>query len=346
MEASASELGRLPYPILIADIGGTNARFAILKDSMSDPAEFPTAGTAGFSSLEEAIQNVVLDKTSVHPRSAILAVAGPVSSDEIELTNHGWHFLAPDLLNRLRLEELVVINDFEAQALAVTALQPEDMEQIGGGDGENGAARAVLGPGTGLGVAGLVRVKGVWVPVAGEGGHVDIGPRTDREAAILAQLAPAGTRISAEEVLSGRGLANLYAAVAKADGALAARITPAEVSAGALSGSDSVAKEALSVFVTLLGRLAGDMALIFMASGGVFLTGGIAAKILPALRTGALREAFENKDPHSQFLAQIPIKVVTHPTAALVGLAAFAREPGNFGIQTGRRRWRAGMDNR
>ncbi len=344
MEANASEIGRLPYPILIADIGGTNARFAILKDSLSAPAEFPVTDTAGFSSLTEAIQSVVLDKTSLHPKSAILGVAAMVSSDEIELTNRGWRFRAPELLKRLRLEELVVINDFEAQALAVTALQPEDMEQIGGGDGEQGAARAVLGPGTGLGVAGLVQVKGVWVPVAGEGGHVDIGPRTCREAAIFSQLAPPGTRISGEEVLSGRGLTNLYAAVAKAESVHVEPITPAEVSAAALSGSDSVAEEALSVFVTLLGRLAGDMALIFMASGGVFLTGGIAAKILPALRTGALRKAFEEKDPHSQFLAQIPIKIVTHPTAALVGLAAFARDPDNFGIQTGRRRWRADPD--
>ena len=343
MEAQASEIAGLPCPILIGDVGGTNARFAILPDSMSEPTGFPAASNAGFSSLEETIRRTVLDKSSVRPKSAILAVAGMVSGDEIELTNRGWLIDPRNMLERLRLDQIVVLNDFEAQALAVSALRPGDMEQIGGGGATPGASCVVMGPGTGLGVAGLIRAGRVWIPVAGEGGHIDIGPRTPREVEVFSRLRETGRRISAETVLSGRGLTNLYSAIGSADGSKGGPVEPARISEAALRGDDPAAVETLSLFAVLLGRLCGDMALIFKAGGGVYLTGGIARKILPALRTGAFRAAFEDKEPHRAYLAGIPLKAVTHPLAALVGIAAFARNPGAFGIRTEGRHWRATM---
>ena len=329
----------LRFPVLIGDIGGTNARFAILLDAYAEPKEFPSVRTADFASLDEAIEAAVLDRTSVRPLSALLAVAGPVDGDEIALTNHGWVVRPRRMFETLGLEEVVVLNDFEAQALGVVALGPEHMEKIGGGEAEEEASRVVLGPGTGLGVAGLVHARHMWIPVPGEGGHVDIGPRSPRDFAVFPHIEAIEGRISAEQMLCGRGLVNLYRAVAAADGVEPRLSAPAEITAAALSGGDAVAAEALGVFVTCLGRLAGDMALVFMSRGGVFLTGGIVQKIVPALKDGRFRAAFEDKAPHSALMRAMPVHVVTHPLAALAGLAAYARTPARFGVETEGRRW-------
>lgn len=329
----------LKFPVLIGDIGGTNARFAILLDAYAEPKEFPGVRTADFASLDEAIQSAVLDRTSVRPLSALLAVAGPVDGDEIALTNYGWVVRPRQMFETLGLEEVVVLNDFEAQALGVVALGPEHMEKIGGGEPEDEASRVVLGPGTGLGVAGLVHARGMWIPVPGEGGHVDIGPRTPRDFAVFPHVETIEGRISGEQMLCGRGLVNIYRAVAAADGVAPRLSTPADITGAALAGEDGVAAEALGIFVTCLGRLAGDMALVFMSRGGVFLTGGIAQKITAALRDGRFRAAFEDKAPHSELMRAMPVYVVTHPLAALAGLAAYARMPSRFGVETEGRRW-------
>ena len=329
----------LKFPVLIGDIGGTNARFAILVDSYAEPKQFPTVQTADFATIDEAIQTAILDRTSIQPRSAVLAVAGPVDGDEIELTNCNWVVKPRAMFGTLGLEDIVVLNDFEAQALAVVALGPEHMEKIGGGEPEESAGRVVLGPGTGLGVAGLVHACRTWIPVPGEGGHVDIGPRTARDMQVFPHIEKIEGRISAEQMLCGRGLVNLYRAVAKADSREAGFTTPAEITSAALDGSDGVAVEALQIFVTCLGRLAGDLALVFMSRGGVFLTGGIAQKIVPALKNGLFRAAFEDKAPHNDLVKAMPVYVITHPLAALTGLAAYARTPARFGVETEGRRW-------
>jgi glucokinase len=332
----------MKFPVLIGDIGGTNARFAILVDAYAEPKEFPTVQTASFATIDEAIQTAILDKTSVLPLSAVLAVAGPVDGDEIALTNCDWVVKPRQMFETLGLEEVVVLNDFEAQALGVVALGPEHMEQIGGGEAEDAASRVVLGPGTGLGVAGLVHARHTWIPVPGEGGHVDMGPRSERDFAVFPHIEKIEGRISAEQMLCGRGLVNLYRAVARADGKQARFTTPAEITSAALDRSDATAAEALDIFVTCLGRLAGDLALIFMSRGGVFLTGGIAQKIVPALKNGLFRAAFEDKAPHNALVRSMPVYVITHPLAALAGLAAYARTPGRFGVETEDRHWARG----
>jgi glucokinase len=339
MPAQTDDTTILRFPVLIGDIGGTNARFAILVDAYAEPKEFPIVQTANFETIDEAIQTAILDKTSVMPLSTVLAVAGPVDGDEIELTNCNWVVKPRQMFETLGLEEVVVLNDFEAQALAVVALGPEHLEKIGGGEPEPMAGRVVLGPGTGLGVAGLVHSRHTWIPVPGEGGHVDIGPRTERDFAVFPHIERIEGRVSAEQMLCGRGLVNLYRAVAAADGRPAHFTTPAEITSAALAQSDAMAQEALDIFVTCLGRLAGDLALVFMSRGGVFLTGGIAQKIIPALKNGLFREAFEDKAPHGELMQQMPVYVITHPLAALTGLAAYARTPALFGVETDGRRW-------
>lgn len=329
------------FPILIGDIGGTNARFAILVDAYAEPKQFPILATADFATIEEAIQIGVFDKTSVQPRAAILAVAGPIKDDEIDLTNCDWVVRPREMIRTLGFEDVIVINDFEAQALAAASLGPEHIEQIGGGEIRPSSSRVVVGPGTGLGVAGLVHARHTWFPVPGEGGHVDIGPRSARDYDLFPHFETIGGRVSAEQLLCGRGLMNIYRTVCKADGVEATAKNPAEVTTAWSDGSDPAAAEAIALFATYLGRIAGDLALIFMARGGVYLAGGIAQKIIPALRQPLFREAFEDKAPHEGILKRIPTFVITHPLAALSGLAAYARTPVRFGVATEGRRWKA-----
>lgn len=331
--------GALDFPVLIGDIGGTNARFALVETARSRTVALPSVRTADYPSLDDAVAASIAATTMPPPRSAILAVAAPVDGDEIPLTNCPWVVRPGRLADAFDLSSVTLLNDFEAQAMAAVALGPANLVQIGGGQGDPEASRVVLGPGTGLGVAGLVRARGAWVPVPGEGGHVDIGPRTQRDRQVFARLETIEGRISAEQMLCGRGLVNIYRAIAAADGNPALLADPAAITAAGLAGTDPIAEETVSIFVTCLGRLAGDLALIFMARGGVFLTGGIAQKIVPALADGRFRAAFEDKAPHSALVASMPVSVITHPLAAIEGLAAHARDPGLFAIETRDRRW-------
>jgi glucokinase len=262
-----------------------------------------------------------------------------VDGDEIPLTNCPWVVKPRGMFSTIGVSDVVVLNDFEAQALAVVALGVEKMEKIVDGEPEPDGSRVVLGPGTGLGVAGLIRACGRWIPIPGEGGHMDIGPRSPRDLEIFPHLERIEGRISGEQILCGRGLVNAYRAVAAASGAEPRLTTPAEVTAAALAKGDAIAEEALSFFVTCLGRTAGDLALVFKSHGGVFLTGGIAQKIVPALKAENFRQAFEDKAPHIAMMRSMPIYVITEPLAALAGLAAYARRPDDFGVETRGRYW-------
>ncbi|CDN50483.1 glucokinase [Neorhizobium galegae] len=337
--ADTMKTDKLPFPILIGDIGGTNARFSILLDAYAEPKPFPNVRTADYPTIDDAIQKIVLDSSSVQPRSAILAIAGPIDGDEIDLTNCDWVVRPKGMITQLGFEDVLVVNDFEAQALAVAAMPDEYRETLGPNNQPHMASRVVLGPGTGLGVAGLVYARHMWFPVPGEGGHVDVGPRSERDFEIFPHLKRIEGRVSAEEILSGRGVVNIYQAVCAADGLQPAFSDPADITAHGLGGSNSQAVETLSLFATYLGRVAGDMALIFMARGGVYLAGGISQKIIPALKGPEFRAAFEDKAPHTELMGTIPTFVVTHPQAALAGLASFARTPSAYGLSMDGRRW-------
>jgi glucokinase len=342
MQASPMTVEPLAFPVLLGDIGGTNARFALLSDAHAEPRVFTAAVTADHPDIETAIEETVLARTSLTPCTAVIALAGPVSGDEVDLTNAHWVVRPRNAMARLTLKDIVLLNDFEALALALPALPESDMEAIGGGQHDARGAKVVLGPGTGLGVAGLIHAANLWIPVPGEGGHVSFGPVEADEFAIFAAMEPEDGRISAEAVLAGRGLVRLYRAVAQVEGVAASLSQPAEVSEAGLSGGDTTARRTLELYGRLLGRLAGDMALTFMATGGVYLGGGIAPRLLPVLREGGFRRAFEAKAPHSSLMAAIPTHVITAPTPALTGLASFARTPSSFGVSLAGRRWRQG----
>ncbi len=340
------------FPVLIGDIGGTNARFAIVIDANSEPKRFDTFPTARYETINEGVQTEILDKTSLLPKSAVIAVAGPVDGDEIPLTNCPWVVKPKTMLHDLGLTDIVILNDFEAQALAAVALGDDSLVQIGGGKPDAYASRVVLGPGTGLGVAGLVHARNAWIPVAGEGGHIDVGPRNARDAEFFPHLVPIEGRISAEQILCGRGIVHLYRAICAADGVEPSLALPrddeeknppdpAPVTAAGLKNANPQAAETLRTFVRILGQVAGDIALVFKARGGVFISGGIGQKLIEALKWPEFASGFEDKAPHSRTLmAPTPRYVITHPTAALEGLACFARTPTRFGLSTEGRRWR------
>ncbi len=327
------------FPVLIGDIGGTNARFALIESQNGEPHSFENVQTADFANIDVAIRDAILPQTKLRPKTAILAIAGPISGDEIELTNCPWVVRPWVMMDVLGLQDVVVINDFEAQALAVASLDKKHLTQIGGGAPIEGASRVVLGPGTGLGVAGLVRVGESWLPIPGEGGHVDMGPRTPRDYQIFPHIELLEGRISGEQILCGRGMVNLYRAICVADGLAPRYSEPKQVTEAAFSGGDVTAKETVELFATYLGRLAGDLALIFMARGGVYLSGGIAQKIIAVLQDGGMRAAFDDKAPHSEFMKSTPVFVVTHPLAAVAGLSAYARVPGSFSLNLEGKRW-------
>jgi len=329
----------IPTQALVADIGGTNARFAIANLetlSLSDIRTFPTAEHA---TLADAIRAYLKDapETVAH---AGLAVAAPLREDTVKFTNAAWTFKQSTLAKEAGLEAAYVFNDFEAQAYALPVLSADELHSLHGGKAVENAPKVVLGPGTGLGVAGLVRSPSGWVPVPGEGGHQTFPAENERELALLERMRVGLERLSVERVLSGPGLADLYRAIAASYGFSDAGLSPAKVEQLAIGGEDEMAVEALNFFVQWLGRFAGDMALVFGARGGVYLGGGIPQKILPALQKPGFREAFEDKAPHEELMATIPTFVVTHRLAALAGLSAFARMPGSFGVATDGRRWR------
>lgn len=327
-----------PCPTLIGDIGGTNARFQIVEED-GNVSGFDPVRTADFGSAEEAIEQAVLGKTDLQPRTVILAAAGPIKADGLDLTNAGWKILADDFLMSGPWRELVLMNDFEAQALALPFLGDNDIEIVGPASPTAERNKAAIGPGTGLGVGSLIHSDGKWIPVAGEGGHIDLGPRSNREAAIWEYLETIEGRISGEQVLSGDGLENLYRACCLASGREPQLAIATDISNAAMDGVDTSAEESLNVFCTCLGRVAGDLALTNMTRGGIYIAGGIGRQILPFLKESGFRAAFDDKAPHASLMRSTATVVVTHPLPALLGLAGYARAPSDFLIDLDHRRW-------
>jgi glucokinase len=329
----------VPFPVLIGDIGGTNARFAVIEDRDSALTVFPSVATADFPDIESAVVKSVLAHTELRPRAAIIDLAGPIVGDAVDLTNAHWVVRPRNMIGRLSVEDAVLLNDFEALALSLTSLDNKALVPIGKAAGGSGA-KVVLGPGTGLGVGALVDAGGVWIPVPGEGGHVALGPANPDEFPLWTNIEPEHGRVSAEALLSGRGLVRLYRAVAATEAREVQFSTPADITRAALSSStDPVASRTVMLYCRLLGRLAGDVALTFMARGGVYIAGGIAPRILPVLLGGEFRRAFEAKAPHQELMAKIATSVIVSENPALQGLATFARSPDFFGVNLSGRRW-------
>ncbi|SDR18412.1 glucokinase [Pseudovibrio sp. Tun.PSC04-5.I4] len=328
----------LPYPVLVADIGGTNARFALIEGPNSATILCGQESTNAHATIQDAIRAAVLDAGHAAPRSAVLAVAAPVSGDKIALTNASWVIEPPALIAELGLEQVVILNDFEAQGLALPSLTSMDLDQIGGGEAKSNTTKFVVGPGTGLGAGALIRSCGKWIPVPGEGGHVELGPLSPEEYRIWPFIERIGGRIGAEQILCGAGLVRMAKAVLQADRVDRTFEKPSDVPMAAEDG-DEVAQKVMRLFCSALGRVAGDFALTNLAVGGVYLAGGIAPKISRWLHEGEFRAAFEAKAPHETIMRSIPTYIITHSSPALEGLAAYTRAPEDYLVELTGRSW-------
>lgn len=329
----------LPFPVLFADIGGTNARFAMLAAADGDVRHFDTVETRRFSGVGDAIEAAVIATGAPRPRSLVFALAGPIGAESTRLTNCPWVVTPRELIDRFGLAEVVLLNDFEALALCLPGLAAADLAVIGAALPPEGGTKVVIGPGTGLGAAGLVDASGLWVPVPGEGGHIDLAPVSERDYAIWPHIDRPTARVSGETLICGSGLLRLYRAIAAADAVPALCASPAEVTAAAEAG-DALAIETVMLLGEHLGRVAGNLALTFLARGGVYLAGGIAPRIVRFLRDGRFRAAFEDKHPHQRLMASMATAIIVHDRPALAGLVDFARRPDRFRLGLEGRRWR------
>lgn len=305
---------------LIGDVGGTKTRLALV-DKGTAWTHMQTWRNEEFDALETII-DVYLEQYKVRPETAALAVAGPVRAGKVRLTNRGWTIDAGRLAERYSLEYCHVVNDFAAVALGLPGLTDADRVQAGGGRPDTSSPVAVVGPGTGLGVAGIVPGRDGGRILVTEGGHTTLAAADDRQAAILACLRRRFGHVSGERAVSGQGLENIYRALGEIDGCEVQALDAAAIGTAAVAGSDVVAVEALRQFFRFLGALAGDLALSYGALGGVYVAGGIVPRYLEALQKSDFRRAFEAKGRMYEYLAPIPVYVIVHDEVELLGLAA------------------------
>ena len=332
----------MPELALVADIGATNARFALIAPGGRDIVAPLIMPCADFPGLAEAVQAYLRKSgTGEPPRLAAMDVAGPIIGDWVELTNHPWRIEISAVRRALRLEKLAIINDFAALARAVPLLGPADRTAIRAGSSEPGAPVAVLGPGTGLGVAAVVpNGSGGWIPIASEGGHVTLAATDEHEDAILVQLRRRFGHVSAERVLSGPGLVNLHEAVCAVAGERPEPLNPEQVAERARAG-EARPRETLALFFGWLGNVAGNLALTVGARGGVAIAGGIVPRYLPLLGASDFERRFLGKGRLRPYLEPIPVDVVTHPLPAFIGLAGLLGEMAGAGDRTAGSRARA-----
>lgn len=312
-------------PRLLGDVGGTHARFAWQASAGHPLQDIRTLRCAEHESLAEALRSYVSQVAMPAPQEAAIGIASPITSDRVRMTNHGWSFSIEALRQSMQLQRLRVINDFTALALSLPDVPAEHLLAIGGGLSAPGAALALIGPGTGLGVSGLVPDgRGGWLPLSGEGGHVSLAAQSDLEFRVIQHLAArhAG-HVSAERVLSGPGLVALYQALAQVNAAAHDPLLDAsQITQGALQARDPLCLQTLDMFSAFLGTVAGDLALTLGARGGVYLGGGILPHWRDWLKTSPFRARFEAKGRYRDYLAAIPVWLVDAPTSpALWGAA-------------------------
>ena len=316
--------------LLIADIGGTNARFALAEPRAELPLlddsvrEF---AVADFPSLADAAGHY-LEQAGAHADRGVFAVAGRIDGDEARITNHPWVISRRRTCEQLGFQDVHLLNDFAAQAMAISLYRSEDVVQIGGAGWTPAPAGeprtyAVLGPGTGLGVGGLVVRDGRCYPLETEGGHVSFPPGTPEEIRILEILSAQFGRVSNERLICGPGLVNIHRAVCEMAGVDPGMPEPKDITARAAQG-DPLSMRTVDVFCAVFGAIAGDLVLTLGAWDGVFLTGGLVPKMLDSLRHSGFRQRFEYKGRFSPNMARVPSLAVMHPRAGLLGAAAYA----------------------
>jgi glucokinase len=319
--------------VLVGDIGGTNARFALVKPGSVTLSHILTLETADFPGIEAAIQcySRQMGVSGIH--RACLALACPVTDDDIVMTNNHWVFHRQQLMNHLGLQQLKLVNDFTAMALGMLQVPGQDLVDVhightavchsqAEGHWYEQGTRLVIGPGTGLGVSGLVPVQGGWVPLSGEGGHVSFAPTSAAEYAILQGMQQRYGRVSVERLLSGQGLLDMYQILAQIHGLDAECATPASISQQAQQDEHSLGRRTLTHFFEILGAVVGDQALTLGARGGVYLCGGILPRVKELFLASQFHAAMINKGRFQHYLEDVPVWLCVADNPGLLGAAA------------------------
>lgn len=326
---AARHLVSAPAPWLVADIGGTNARFGWMAGPGTSVAHVRTLACASHAGPAEAAAAYLaglrdqLGSGFEPPRAAAWAVATAVGDDRITLTNSGWSFSRDGARAGLGLDRLEVLNDFEALALALPCLQPTQLRPVGrAGAPATGGAMAVVGPGTGLGVAAIVPHGGRWVALPGEGGHATLAPADEFESAVLAAARREFEHVSAERLLSGIGLPVLHRAVAAVEGVATDAVDAERIVERGLAGTDARCSLTLDLFCAMLGGFAGNVALTVGARGGLYVGGGIVPRLGERFFVSRFRERFEAKGRFRPYLQAIPTFLITDTLVALTGAGA------------------------
>ncbi len=302
-----------PFPRIVGDVGGTHSRFAWVEAADDPLTNFADYDNAEYAGLGDVMAKYLADEGRPPPAACAIGIASPIDGGKVEMTNSQWSFTPAQLQRRFGLGRFQVLNDFEALARGLPTLKPDELMQVGGdAAGLEGAAFALLGPGTGLGMSGLLRTARGPVPVVGEGGHTTLAAGDVEEDAILAALRRALGHVSAERVLSGEGLVNLYRAICAVSGRPAADYTPADITSRV--DVDDDCRCAVDRFFGFLGSVAGDLALTLGARGGVYIAGGIVPRLGDAIHRSAFRARFEAKGRFAAYLAPIPVWVILDAT--------------------------------
>jgi glucokinase len=329
-----------PYPVMVCDIGGTNVRFAVSAEPGAALGVVAFGKTAEHTGLEAALAAVLRNVSP--PHSFIVCAAGPVAGRMLKLTNAAWTIDGAALADRFGFAQGLLFNDFEAQALSLPVLDAADWTAIGQPLAWRGGAQVVLGSGTGLGVGALVEAAGRFLALPSEAGHMNFDPATREEELLWRHIeTDAIGRVSAEHLLSGAGLVRLHRARLRAAGREPGEIDDAsEIAARARGERTSEEAQSIALFFKLLARFAGDLALAFLAHGGVTFSGGIFPKLVEFVDPAAFRAAFEAKAPHQGMMRQIATRLICNEASVLAGMAAVAHKPENYIIDYDSRAWR------
>jgi len=316
--------------LLIGDIGGTNARFALARPDEPGFSDELTLHCANYETAQQGVMDYLERSGRTAPDIICLAAAGPVVDDSVRFTNNNWVIDGRQLRQQFPASAVRLLNDFEAIAWSIPLLGENDLATVGlvpsELEGKSEFTLAVLGPGTGLGAGGLLARGGGIFPIVGEGSHAGFAPETRMQFEVLKQLRQRYERVSDERLISGPGLENIYWALRRIHGKSEARITAAEIFSRVLANEDVIAAESTQLFYEALGQVAGNLALALGAFDGVYLAGGIVKRYPDMLKTSSFRSGFENKGRHRSLMERVPTLLILHPQPGLLGASYCARE--------------------
>lgn len=316
------------HPLLIADIGGTNARFALASNEAPFFEQAQTLQCIDYATVEDAIDTYLQTHGLNQLGGICFAVAGPIKFESVSFTNSHWTIKSSDLRARYAIDRAQLLNDFEAIAYSLAQLSAEDVSAIGPEgiiDTKRDFTFGVLGPGSGLGVAGLIQRDGQLHPLPTECGHVGFAPDNEQQDQILQILRHKFGRVSNERLLSGPGLVNTHEALCEINQVANPGLTPADIAVAARENSDPLCVQTMEIFFQVLGQVAGDTALAMGAYQGIFIGGGITQRYPRQLAKSQFRAGFENKGRHRDLVEGIPTWLITHKNPGLLGSSVYAR---------------------